>query len=104
MEEASRGGCRIVYTPQVIVTTRAATTGNRFWSDPKVRQAKGAVLCYMHGAAGAALRCLKFAAVQGKAPLALRIKAFRDMAWGIWYSFTTSARPLSRNTKPPLPK
>ena len=104
LEEASRGGCRIVYTPQTIVTTRAATTGDRFWSDPKVRRAKGAVLCYMHGAAGAALRCLKFAAVQGKAPLALRIKAFLDMAWGIWYSFTTSARPLSRNTKPSLPK
>ena len=85
LEQASRGGCRIVYTPQVIVTTRAATTGDRFWVDPKVRRAKGAVLCYMHGAAGATLRCLKFAAVQGKAPLALRIKAFRDMAWGIWY-------------------
>ena len=85
LEQASRGGCRIVYTPQVIVTTRAATTGDRFWSDPKVRRAKGAVLCYMHGSLGATLRCLKFAAVQGNAPLSLRVRAFWDMAWGISY-------------------
>lgn len=85
LEQASRGGCRILYTPQVIVTTRGATTGDRFWEDPRVRRAKGAVLCYMHGPLGATLRCLKFAAVQGKASVGQRIRALYDMMWGIFY-------------------
>lgn len=61
LHEAGRRGLRILYLPvTVCATDDAATTGTRFAQDVRVRRSKGAVLCVLHGHAGAVLRCLKF--------------------------------------------
>lgn len=58
--DAYRQGLHIYYFPEVIVQTSEETTGERFFLDAAVQRSKGAVLCYIHGAFGAWLRCVKF--------------------------------------------
>lgn len=61
IHEAHCAGLTVLYLPEVVVQTDAATTGRRFLTDAAVQRAKGAVLRLMHGPVSARLRCLKAA-------------------------------------------
>ncbi len=56
--DAWKRGLCILYEPQVIVETDNNTTGSLILTSPAVQRSKGAVLCYLHGAFGATLRCI----------------------------------------------
>ena len=83
LHQASLRHLQITYFPEQIVSTKGSTTGTRFFESPSVQRAKGAVLCIMHGATGAWLRCLKFTVCRclGRHPL----RIFREMVHGIKY-------------------
>lgn len=81
--DAYRRGFHIEYFPEVVVRTCPDTTGTHFDTDAAVQRSKGAVLCMMHGAAGAFARCLKYAVTHPALPH--RLAALREMGRGILY-------------------
>lgn len=94
--EAVRRGLAVRYEPLPIVQTNGATTGTLFATSAAVRRSKGAVLCYLHGPFGAALRCLKFAlTLPRRLP---RTRCFLDMWQGIRY-FQTSESHIQTSEK-----
>lgn len=85
LETAYRKGLKIIYLPEVIVSTNANTTGKRFLVNAAVRRSKGAVLSVIYGPWSARLRCLKKVMQYDHMPLEQRIKFLEDMIQGIHY-------------------
>lgn len=92
VETAYREGKNVRYVPLLLVETPGETTGTRFATDRGVRRAKGGVLCFLHGAFGAFLRCVKFAFLVPHTPFLRRLTYLNDMIYGIRYVLTH--RPL----------
>lgn len=79
-------GLNIRYFPIVTSITRTGeTTGERFFTDTRVRRSKGAVLLVMHGLVGGFLRILKTALLLPQS----RLKSFQDMMDGFRYILQT---------------
>ena len=72
--------------------TNDNTTGNQFFTNPKVRYSKGAVLMLFYGYFSAVLRILKYALIASKFNLRLSLSLFRDMYKGIQYIQKTNNR------------
>lgn len=54
-----RGGCRVLFVPEVITRTDPVTTGDRFLTDSRLLVTKGAVFRHCYGMADALWRTLK---------------------------------------------
>lgn len=85
LHSAFNKGLKIIYLPITVVETESNTTGKRFLTYAAVRRSKGAVLCYMHGALQAKLRCLKFAMSLEDVNFARKMQFYRDMLAGVKY-------------------
>lgn len=94
VHDAYRRGLRVCYEPVVVVCTPRGTTGSRFLTDAGVQRAKGAVLCHIHGLAGALARCLRCVLTQRGA--ASRWRLWCELVAGIRYYRRTSRRMAGR--------
>ena len=83
LHTAYKQGLKIIFVPETIVETDPNTTGKRFLTFAATRRAKGAVLCYLYGAASASLRATKYVMAYPGLTLAQRMHFLRDMAAGI---------------------
>lgn len=92
IHQASQKGLIIYFIPKTIVITNDNTTGNQFFTNPKVRYSKGAVLMLFYGYFSAVLRILKYALIASKFNLRLSLSLFRDMYKGIQYIQKTNNR------------
>ncbi len=86
VHEASLRGLKIFFIPETIVSTRRETTGKRFETDSRVQRSKGAVLCILHGAAGAFLRSLKEALQRSRLNPVKFFTFFIHLCQGIRYA------------------
>lgn len=83
VETVVRQGGVVQYEPVPVVSTDRHTTGMKFLESPAVQRSKGAVLYYMHGFAGALLRCVKYSlTISG---VRRRFVVLRNMWDGIRY-------------------
>lgn len=85
LHDAYKHGHKIIFLPETIVETEPNTTGKRFRTLAAVRRSKGAVLCHIHGAAGATLRCLRYATLLPGLTMEQRARFGRDMLSGVKY-------------------
>lgn len=92
IHQASQKGLTIYFIPKTVVITNDNTTGKQFFTNPKVRYSKGAVLMLFYGYFPALLRIIKYAFIASKFNIGLSYSLFRDMYKGIQYIHKTNKR------------